>query len=139
METASHQQQPQQQSGDATKPEPPPTTTSSNGQSSSSSLSDQERRILSSKDSFPGTEVVVHQAHNIIIPSYSAWFHYNSINAIEKRSLPEFFNGNNRSKSPEMWAQNRCTRSLFQANLRRKKLFFQFEAKFSHQYLQLPF
>ncbi|CAI8054691.1 SWI/SNF complex subunit SMARCC2 [Geodia barretti] len=103
METASYQQQPQQQSGDAMKPEPPPTSTSSNGQPSSSSLSDQERRILSSKDSFPGTEVVVHQAHNIIIPSYSAWFHYNSINAIEKRSLPEFFNGKNRSKTPEIY------------------------------------
>lgn len=65
-------------------------------------LSDQERRILSGKEAFPGDEVVVHQAHNIIIPSYAAWFHYHSISAIEKRSLPEFFNGKNRSKTPEM-------------------------------------
>ena len=70
--------------------------------SSNQSLSEQERQILSTKDSFPGTEVVVHQANNIVIPSYAAWFSYNSINAIEKRSLPEFFNGKNRSKTPEM-------------------------------------
>jgi len=42
------------------------------------------------------------QTHNIIIPSYSAWFDYNAINAIEKRGLIEFFNSKNRSKTPEM-------------------------------------
>ncbi|CAF3911644.1 unnamed protein product [Rotaria sp. Silwood1] len=43
------------------------------------------------------------QTHHIIIPSYSAWFDYNSINAIEKRSLIEFFNSKNRSKTPEIY------------------------------------
>ncbi len=42
------------------------------------------------------------QTHHIIIPSYSAWFDYNAINSIEKRGLNEFFNGKNRSKTPEM-------------------------------------
>ena len=42
------------------------------------------------------------QSHHIIIPSYSAWFDYHSIHSIEKRSLPEFFNGKNKSKTPEM-------------------------------------
>ena len=42
------------------------------------------------------------QTHHIIIPSYSAWFDYNALNAIEKRALIEFFNGKNRSKTPEM-------------------------------------
>ena len=42
------------------------------------------------------------QTHNIIIPSYSAWFDYNAINSIEKRGLSEFFNEKNRSKAPEM-------------------------------------
>ena len=42
------------------------------------------------------------QSHHIIIPSYSAWFDYNAIHAIEKRSLPEYFNGQNKSKTPEM-------------------------------------
>ena len=42
------------------------------------------------------------QTHHIIIPSYTAWFDYNSINSIEKRALIEFFNSKNRSKTPEM-------------------------------------
>ena len=65
-------------------------------------LSDQETRILGTKEKFPEEIVVVPQTNNIVIPSYAAWFDYHSINAIEKRSLPEFFNGKNRSKTPEM-------------------------------------
>lgn len=42
------------------------------------------------------------QSHHIIIPSYSAWFDYNAIHSIEKRSLPEFFNEKNKSKTPEV-------------------------------------
>nr|XP_027222872.1 SWI/SNF complex subunit SMARCC2-like [Penaeus vannamei] len=43
------------------------------------------------------------QTHHIIVPSYAAWFDYNAIHAIEKRGLPEFFNGKNRSKTPEIY------------------------------------
>ncbi|XP_065314493.1 SWI/SNF complex subunit SMARCC2-like isoform X2 [Gordionus sp. m RMFG-2023] len=43
------------------------------------------------------------QTYHIIIPSYSAWFDYNSINRVEKRALPEFFNGINKSKTPEIY------------------------------------
>ena len=46
---------------------------------------------------------VTEQANHIIIPSYSAWFDYNSIHAVERRALPEFFNGENRSKTPEVY------------------------------------
>lgn len=46
---------------------------------------------------------VTEQAHHIIVPSYSAWFDYNSIHVVEKRALPEFFNGKNRSKTPEIY------------------------------------
>merc|ERR1712223_1161637 len=47
------------------------------------------------------------QTHHIVIPSYSSWFDYNAIHAIEKRALPEFFNGKNRSKSPEIYLSYR--------------------------------
>ena len=47
-------------------------------------------------------EQVTEQTHHIIVPSYSAWFDYNSLHAIERRALPEFFNGKNKSKSPEV-------------------------------------
>lgn len=46
---------------------------------------------------------VTEQTHYIIIPSYSAWFDYNSIHEVEKRGLPEFFNGRNKSKTPEIY------------------------------------
>uniref|UniRef100_A0A182FAB0 Chromatin remodeling factor subunit n=1 Tax=Anopheles albimanus TaxID=7167 RepID=A0A182FAB0_ANOAL len=46
---------------------------------------------------------VTEQTHHIIVPSYSAWFDYNSIHVVEKRALPEFFNGKNKSKTPEIF------------------------------------
>ncbi|XP_018334156.1 SWI/SNF complex subunit SMARCC2 isoform X2 [Agrilus planipennis] len=50
---------------------------------------------------------VTEQTHHIIIPSYSAWFDYNSVHEIEKRALPEFFNGRNKSKTPEVYLSYR--------------------------------
>ncbi|MCO5557869.1 hypothetical protein L7F22_011441 [Adiantum nelumboides] len=43
------------------------------------------------------------QTQEVIIPSYSTWFAFSSINAVEKRSLPEFFNNRNRSKTPAIY------------------------------------
>lgn len=65
-------------------------------------LSSQDKRILEGRDKFPVEDTATPQTHNIVIPSYSSWFNYQSIHAIEKRSLPEFFSGKNRSKTPEM-------------------------------------
>jgi len=50
---------------------------------------------------------VTEQTHHIIVPSYSAWFDYNSIHSIEKRNLPEFFNAKNMSKTPEIYLSYR--------------------------------
>uniref|UniRef100_A0A3Q3DCQ1 SWI/SNF related BAF chromatin remodeling complex subunit C1b n=1 Tax=Hippocampus comes TaxID=109280 RepID=A0A3Q3DCQ1_HIPCM len=50
-----------------------------------------------------GEENITEQTHHIIIPSYTSWFNNNSIHSIEKRALPEFFNGKNKSKSPEVY------------------------------------
>jgi SWI/SNF related-matrix-associated actin-dependent regulator of chromatin subfamily C len=46
---------------------------------------------------------VTEQTHHIVIPSYSSWFDYNSIHTVEKRALPEYFNGRNKSKTPEIY------------------------------------
>jgi len=48
-------------------------------------------------------DTVTEQTHHIVVPSYSAWFDYNAIHAIERRALPEFFNGKNKSKSAEIY------------------------------------
>jgi len=53
-------------------------------------------------DSRKDDDNITEQTHHIIVPSYSAWFDYNSLHAIERRALPEFFNGKNKSKTPEM-------------------------------------
>ncbi|XP_071101457.1 SWI/SNF complex subunit SMARCC2-like isoform X3 [Haliotis cracherodii] len=57
----------------------------------------------SKKDKEDQEDNLTEQTHHIVIPSYSAWFDYNSIHAIERRALPEFFNGKNKSKTPEIY------------------------------------
>lgn len=43
------------------------------------------------------------QSQDIIIPSYAAWFDITTINIIESRALPEFFNDRNKSKTPTVY------------------------------------
>ncbi|XP_062867966.1 SWI/SNF complex subunit SMARCC1b [Trichomycterus rosablanca] len=50
-----------------------------------------------------GEESATEQTHHIIIPSFASWFDYNCVHQIERRALPEFFNGKNKSKSPEIY------------------------------------
>lgn len=47
------------------------------------------------------------QTHPVVIPSYSTWFDLSLIHPIERRSLPEFFNGKNRSKTPSVYKDYR--------------------------------
>eukprot|EP01137_Pigoraptor_chileana_P005852 Opistho-2@49486 len=54
-------------------------------------------------DDLEGEDVLAHQTVAVVVPSHAAWFDYNAIHHIEKRALPEFFNGKNRSKTPEIY------------------------------------
>lgn len=56
-----------------------------------------------SRSADPGEDNVTEQTNHIIIPSYASWFDYNCIHVIERRALPEFFNGKNKSKTPEIF------------------------------------
>ena len=47
------------------------------------------------------------QTHEVIIPSYSAWFDMSTIHPVEQRALPEFFNSRNRSKTPAIYKDYR--------------------------------
>lgn len=47
------------------------------------------------------------QTHEVIIPSYSAWFDMSKIHDVEKRALPEYFNSRNRSKTPSIYKDYR--------------------------------
>ncbi|KIW08652.1 uncharacterized protein PV09_00607 [Verruconis gallopava] len=50
---------------------------------------------------------LIAQTHVIILPSYSTWFDMNEIHSIERKSLPEWFNGRNRSKTPQTYKECR--------------------------------
>lgn len=50
---------------------------------------------------------LVAQTHAIILPSYSTWFDMHAIHAVEQKSLPEFFNSRNRSKTPAIYKDYR--------------------------------
>ncbi|GHJ89317.1 hypothetical protein NliqN6_5719 [Naganishia liquefaciens] len=47
------------------------------------------------------------QTHPLIIPSYASWFSFATIHPLERRSLPEFFSGKNRSKTPAIYKDYR--------------------------------
>ncbi|KAJ9101146.1 hypothetical protein QFC21_003364 [Naganishia friedmannii] len=47
------------------------------------------------------------QTHPLIIPSYASWFSFSTIHPLERRSLPEFFSGKNRSKTPAIYKDYR--------------------------------
>lgn len=49
----------------------------------------------------------VPQKHTIVIPSYSSWFSMTRISDVEHKSLPEFFTGRNRSKTPQVYVKYR--------------------------------
>ena len=46
---------------------------------------------------------LIAQTHSIILPSYSTWFDMHTIHNLERKALPEFFNGRNRSKTPAVY------------------------------------
>jgi SWI/SNF related-matrix-associated actin-dependent regulator of chromatin subfamily C len=58
-------------------------------------LEDQARKYLAA------------QTHEVIIPSYSAWFDMSKIHPVERRALPEFFNSRHRSKTPAIYKDYR--------------------------------
>jgi hypothetical protein len=45
----------------------------------------------------------ISQTSTILIPAYSTWFSLDSIHDTEKTSLPEFFSGKNKSKTPNVY------------------------------------
>lgn len=52
-------------------------------------------------------DAVAQQEHRVIIPSYAQWFSRDDVHDIEKRSLPEFWSGKSRSKTPEVYREFR--------------------------------
>ncbi|KAJ3290612.1 hypothetical protein HDU76_007373, partial [Blyttiomyces sp. JEL0837] len=59
------------------------------------------------RDHATSTKHLAQQTQEIVIPSYSAWFNLSRIHDIERKALPEFFNGKNRSKSMMVYKEYR--------------------------------
>ncbi|PWN31735.1 uncharacterized protein FA14DRAFT_162639 [Meira miltonrushii] len=59
------------------------------------------------KTEYVARKYLAEQTQEVIIPSYATWFSFSAINAVEKRSLPEFFNNRNRSKTPAIYKEYR--------------------------------
>lgn len=76
-------------------------TTGEESQTGKTSENSNTQEFPSNRDDLEDN--VTEQTHHIIVPSYSAWFDYNSIHVIEKRAMPEFFNAKNKSKTPEIY------------------------------------
>ncbi|XP_054161730.1 SWI/SNF complex subunit SMARCC1-like [Oppia nitens] len=76
-----------------------------NGNSKSMPMSPNSSRLANERQpkDESADDNVTEQANHIIIPSYSSWFDYNCIHSVERRGLPEFFNGRNKSKTPEVY------------------------------------
>lgn len=66
-----------------------------NGHSAQEKLVEQAKRYLAQ------------QAHEVVVPSYAAWFQFDHIHDVEKKALPEFFSGRNRSKTPAVYKDYR--------------------------------
>lgn len=47
------------------------------------------------------------QTHQVVVPSYAAWFDMSKVHEVERRALPEFFNSRNRSKTPSIYKEYR--------------------------------
>ena len=50
---------------------------------------------------------LVAQRYAVVLPSYSTWFDMRQIHKEERKSLPEFFNSRNRSKTPSVYKDYR--------------------------------
>lgn len=61
---------------------------------------DEENVALNSRNE--DLSAAIESTHYIVIPSYASWFDYNSIHDNEKRGVPEFFRGDNKSRTPEV-------------------------------------
>ena len=112
------QQQQKQASGETHSPEShrsggveqTSTTVEADGENATSAMEDvvteppkEDPSVVQARAEDQARTFLVQQTHAIVIPSYAAWFDMTQIHPIERKSLPEFFNGRNRSKTPAVY------------------------------------
>ncbi|KAI6189862.1 SWI/SNF complex subunit SMARCC2 [Aphelenchoides bicaudatus] len=70
-------------------------------------LTDLDEENVAQNERAEDPNSTIGSTHYIVIPSYASWFDYNSIHDNEKRGLPEFFRGDNKSRTPEVYLSYR--------------------------------
>ncbi|KAI9347242.1 hypothetical protein BDR26DRAFT_1004876 [Obelidium mucronatum] len=55
----------------------------------------------------PRTQTLAKQFAEIAVPSHAAWFSLAGVAGVERRALPEFFNGRHASKTPQLYVHHR--------------------------------
>lgn len=72
-------------------------------------VDDTEAPEVKTKESIANAarEHLISQAHAIVLPSYSTWFDMNAVHEIERKTMAEFFNNRNRSKTPAVYKDYR--------------------------------
>lgn len=64
---------------------------------------EREHKLLEEK----AKSYLARQTKPVVIPSFAKWFNLDEIHEIEKRSLPEFFSGQSRYKTPKVYKEFR--------------------------------
>lgn len=85
------------------------TTTSSDGDHQTS-IPQSDQASAPTAPSYVEHDIIQYrsiQGHEIIIPSYAAWFELGKVNDIERNSLPEFFSSKSKWKTPTIYKDYR--------------------------------
>jgi SWIRM domain len=103
QEQEQEQQRQQQQTGDGSPQQPRTEDKDEPMEDVVESAAKEDPSVSQARLEDHARAFLIQQAHAIIIPSYTAWFDMSQIHPIERKSLPEFFNGRNRSKTPAVY------------------------------------
>ncbi|KAI4185393.1 MAG: hypothetical protein L6R41_004167 [Letrouitia leprolyta] len=90
---------------DSQKPSGSPTK--DEGQQPSANASEEQLGQSKPAQEASARSHLIQQTYSIILPSYSTWFDMHKIHDQERKALPEFFNGRNRSKTEAVYKDYR--------------------------------
>ncbi|RDW27288.1 hypothetical protein B0I71DRAFT_129323 [Yarrowia lipolytica] len=87
---------------DDTKPSDKEESVEGGGDDAGDAISAEEAKLEEKARAY-----LAEQTQRVVIPSFATWFDRNGIHDIERKSLPEFFSGVSRTKSPAIYTQYR--------------------------------
>ncbi|KAI9314519.1 SWIRM domain-containing protein [Dichotomocladium elegans] len=101
------QQQPETESMSESEQQPESEQQSEEPPSESTQSEPQQPEYVRSKIEEEARQYLFDQTKKVAIPEYASWFDMQKIHDIERMSLPEFFTGRNKSKTPHIYQDYR--------------------------------